>query len=219
MTPCQGYDMSAEGGCPHKPGICLTDEEMFLGLCYKKCSLLTDGEYPFRSALLTCCQEDTELACLNPAKVKTGARFGKGGGIGDHDPSTPHGVHAPRASWTEVPMDHDRIVQLLNETGEFGAKPAEHMHDGNKCDDSEEIYGGLCYKKCSLLTNSSSSVRGSAFSCCDSSRVPSLISAGEAGFPAAASMSTARAPVRMHQALVWKSRSTTSAFATANVAC
>jgi len=169
MTPCQGYDMSAEGGCPHKPGICLTDEEMFLGLCYKKCSLLTDGEYPFRSALLTCCQEDTELACLNPAKVKTGARFGKGGGIGDHDPSTPHGVHAPRASWTEVPMDHDRIVQLLNETGEFGAKPAEHMHDGNKCDDSEEIYGGLCYKKCSLLTNSSSSVRGSAFSCCDSS--------------------------------------------------
>ncbi|CAK0818339.1 unnamed protein product, partial [Prorocentrum cordatum] len=50
--------------------------------------------------------------------------------------------------------------------------PAEDMHDGNVCDDDEELLAHLCYKKCSLLTHGKYPRRTSAWSCC---------SAGEEG--------------------------------------
>jgi hypothetical protein len=40
------------------------------------------------------------------------------------------------------------------------------LHDGNVCDDDEEMFGKLCYKKCSLLTNDKYPKRSSAWSCC-----------------------------------------------------
>eukprot|EP00929_Paragymnodinium_shiwhaense_P053982 TRINITY_DN2705_c0_g2_i1.p1 TRINITY_DN2705_c0_g2~~TRINITY_DN2705_c0_g2_i1.p1 ORF type:complete len:297 (-),score=68.63 TRINITY_DN2705_c0_g2_i1:291-1115(-) len=45
-------------------------------------------------------------------------------------------------------------------------KPFEHKHDHNTCDDSEELYAGLCYTKCSVLTGFSAAHRVSAFTCC-----------------------------------------------------
>lgn len=43
--------------------------------------------------------------------------------------------------------------------------PTEKLNDGNPCADDEEALGGLCYKKCSLLTNGEAPIRLSAFSC------------------------------------------------------
>merc|ERR1711879_631306 len=60
--------------------------------------------------------------------------------------------------------------------------PDEERHDGNVCEDSEELHAGLCYKRCSNLTNDEYPVRCSAFSCgkanpCfpDHEHAPSLI--------------------------------------------
>jgi hypothetical protein len=46
--------------------------------------------------------------------------------------------------------------------------PQENMHDGNICDDDEEFFAKLCYKKCSLLTHGKYPKRTSAWSCCAS---------------------------------------------------
>uniref|UniRef100_A0A7S4QS07 Uncharacterized protein n=1 Tax=Alexandrium monilatum TaxID=311494 RepID=A0A7S4QS07_9DINO len=36
---------------------CSSDEEIFAGLCYKKCELLAGSEYPIRTTAFTCCKE------------------------------------------------------------------------------------------------------------------------------------------------------------------
>lgn len=107
LTPCTGFDVGGningeEGECPHTPGTCLVDEEMFLGTCYKKCSLLTEGTHPTRIAAGSCCTS-TGLACLNPFNIKTDLMaYNVGGGAGDHNQATPAVAHAPLAFLTEA---------------------------------------------------------------------------------------------------------------------
>lgn len=104
--PCSGFDIGGningeEGECPHAPGSCLKNEEMVAGVCYKKCTLLTDGAYPHRVAAATCCKA-TGVACLNPYNLKTDfLKFIVGGGRGDGNPATPGYAHAPLKSLTE----------------------------------------------------------------------------------------------------------------------
>merc|ERR1719335_807360 len=46
--------------------------------------------------------------------------------------------------------------------------PNEVPNDNNECDSkTEEEYGGLCYDKCSILTNGSYPYRSNAFACCE----------------------------------------------------
>lgn len=102
--PCKGYDVGGmaeepRGGCPHAPGACLVDEELFLGTCYKKCSLLTNAKYPYRVGSLTCCTSDSKLSCLNPFKDFTDVKFNVGGGNTAMD-KVPH---APEIQLTEAP--------------------------------------------------------------------------------------------------------------------
>lgn len=83
--PCDGFDVGGningeKGECPHEPGACLLNEEMLLGICYKKCSLLTNNLYPTRVAAATCCKANG-LECMNPKNLKTNFReFDVGGG-------------------------------------------------------------------------------------------------------------------------------------------
>jgi len=76
---CSGYDVSSDGACPHRPGACLDDEELWLGVCYKRCRLLTDDEYPNRVAPATCCKT-SGLSCLDFRKDYTSHEFAVGGG-------------------------------------------------------------------------------------------------------------------------------------------
>mmetsp|Transcript_66363 Transcript_66363/g.154208 ORF Transcript_66363/g.154208 Transcript_66363/m.154208 type:complete len:315 (-) Transcript_66363:41-985(-) len=76
---CSGYDVAGDGSCPHGPGSCLPDEELLLGVCYKKCSLLTKGDYVHRIAPATCCKE-SGLGCLDLRKDYTSEAFMVGGG-------------------------------------------------------------------------------------------------------------------------------------------
>jgi len=102
MGMCFGYDVSADSQasrCPHSPGACLTNEEEFSGMCYKKCSELTDGEYNNRVAAATCCKK-TGWECFLFTNIKTDASFTVGGGAGDHNSGTPREGHPAMTSLT-----------------------------------------------------------------------------------------------------------------------
>lgn len=82
---CQGYDVGGHDkyGCPHAPGDCLLNEEFHMGVCYKKCALLTQGEFPYRSSAETCCKHNAYLDCLEGDNFVVNANFSIGGGAGD----------------------------------------------------------------------------------------------------------------------------------------
>jgi len=83
--PGHGMMVGGDGTAPHPPGECDPNEEGMLGLCYKKCSVLSQDEYPIRSASNTCCSQHP---CTNFFHLKTvglGCNgFGVGGGAKGH---------------------------------------------------------------------------------------------------------------------------------------
>lgn len=165
---CTGFDVAADGSCPHKPGACLLDEELHLGICYKKCGILTGGAFPHRIAAATCCKT-TGLGCLNIFNDKTSKAFDVGGGAGDHDPSTPAGAHPPEEKLTEAveTVSDAPLVAAGPGPALASLQPAEHVRTGNLCGANEEVYAGLCYRKCSLLTNGEAPIRTSSWTCCE----------------------------------------------------
>lgn len=102
---CSGFDIAgdAEGdGCPSFEGACLLDEEMFGGLCYKKCSLFPDGQiYGHRVAPNICCSTHG-LMCMLPKYFKFSTDFAVGGGRGDGNVQTPAEPHLPMKQLTEM---------------------------------------------------------------------------------------------------------------------
>jgi len=100
FEPCHGYDIAGDdagNGCPHSPGACLTDEEFSLGKCYKKCSLLTSGQYPHRTSAETCCKSKNLVQCLWPSNSKFSSDFSVGGGSGAESIA-----HNPETKYTEA---------------------------------------------------------------------------------------------------------------------
>jgi len=95
FAPGTGYMVSAagDGHYPHSPGQCSGNEESHLGMCYKKCSLLTSNAYPMRVAANTCCKQSP---CWNPFNLQTKGEycegFGVGGGMSRED-KCPHKPH------------------------------------------------------------------------------------------------------------------------------
>jgi len=105
---CSGFDVAGdrEGlGCPNFEGACLTDEELFAGLCYKKCSLFPDAQapqaYDHRVAPNLCCRT-RGLLCLLPKYLKFNAGFAIGGGEHDGNAETPALPHPPLKALTEI---------------------------------------------------------------------------------------------------------------------
>jgi len=163
---CTGFDIGGNGGCPHKPGACLVDEELYGGICYEKCNQLTNGAFPNRVGPATCCDEHG-LGCLSPEHGRTDKAFDVGGGEGDHDPSTLATAHLPQLSLTEdESADEEATTTTPVAPVRMALKPLEVMDDGNVCADTEEFYGGLCYKRCALLTGGEASIRTSSWTCC-----------------------------------------------------
>lgn len=104
LIPCQGYDVSSSDkgkACPHIRGECLEDEEQFMGECFEKCSLLTDGKFPHRIAAASCCNPEGTGGCWNFGNDDTNAKLNVGGGKGDGDASTPRASHFPLKYLTE----------------------------------------------------------------------------------------------------------------------
>mmetsp|Transcript_67937 Transcript_67937/g.153652 ORF Transcript_67937/g.153652 Transcript_67937/m.153652 type:complete len:341 (-) Transcript_67937:139-1161(-) len=102
---CAGYGVSGDStgnGCPHAPGGCLRNEEFFLGVCYKMCSFLTYDKLPFRCGPDTCCKTSSWLSFLDLENCDTNARYGVGGGVGDHNKITPAIMHLPLSALTEA---------------------------------------------------------------------------------------------------------------------
>lgn len=70
--------------------VCLPDEELFQGLCYMRCSILTNGNAPYRQSASECCK-DSNFFCLFMGNTKS-PYFGMGGG--QSPPTT--AAHAPK---------------------------------------------------------------------------------------------------------------------------
>mmetsp|Transcript_165147 Transcript_165147/g.530032 ORF Transcript_165147/g.530032 Transcript_165147/m.530032 type:complete len:311 (-) Transcript_165147:45-977(-) len=100
---CSGFDVAGDvegqSACPHTAGACLNDEELHLGMCYKKCSILAP-KYPIRFSPATCCNTNG-LTCALPGNSVTSQEYAVGGGGGDGDSSTPSEVHMPLTQLTE----------------------------------------------------------------------------------------------------------------------
>mmetsp|Transcript_134403 Transcript_134403/g.287516 ORF Transcript_134403/g.287516 Transcript_134403/m.287516 type:complete len:617 (-) Transcript_134403:76-1926(-) len=98
LSICGGWDVSGDmfgrSACPHTPGGCLANEELHMGMCYKKCSILTNGEYTHRMAAATCCKSKG-ISCFFFPNIKTRSSFAVGGGKGDNKTSTPSQAHLP----------------------------------------------------------------------------------------------------------------------------
>jgi hypothetical protein len=67
--PCSGFDTSGDStgsACPHSPGACLADHELFLGVCYRRCALddMAGVEFRFRMSPVSCCRSSSKLKCL-----------------------------------------------------------------------------------------------------------------------------------------------------------
>lgn len=116
MGWCSGFDVSGSQEsnpgskpCPHKPGACLQDEELFLNVCYMKCSTLTGGLYPYRTAPATCCKH-TDISCMAEdgltdglnGQSLTNSSFEVGGGCHDDHANTHCQPHMPQQALTEV---------------------------------------------------------------------------------------------------------------------
>jgi len=129
---CNGYDVAGDMSCPHRPGSCLVDEEIHLGMCYKRCSILTNGEFPHRSGPETCCKAD-DLGCMMPWNTRLRPRFAVGGGDG-HE--TPRRAHMPQVRFTEAPghrrarKAHDDNETKVSVHDEVAAVKDEAKHVG-----------------------------------------------------------------------------------------
>jgi len=112
LKMCSGFDVAGESegrGCPHRRGACYVDEEMHADRCYKRCSLLTGGEYMFRSAAQTCCKYSplkSIMPCLDPNNTNTSKAFAAGGGELEPGHNASEGAatsHLPKIEAAEAP--------------------------------------------------------------------------------------------------------------------
>lgn len=99
---CSGFDIAGGDGksCPHDPGACYADEELHIGQCYKKCSALTQGKFPYRIAGATCCRAKG-YGCFKPWNLKTKPNYSTGGSQSCANGAM-CGPHAPVKSLTEA---------------------------------------------------------------------------------------------------------------------
>ena len=63
---------------------CLKDEELFAGICYMKCSLLTGGHAPHRVANAACCKTDNDFFCTLISNLQANFAWPSSGGWGRH---------------------------------------------------------------------------------------------------------------------------------------
>mmetsp|Transcript_50281 Transcript_50281/g.106859 ORF Transcript_50281/g.106859 Transcript_50281/m.106859 type:complete len:298 (+) Transcript_50281:80-973(+) len=109
---CSGFSVAGgrEGtkACPHGPGACLSNEELYGGLCYMKCSVLTGDIYPHRVGASACCKTQG-IRCMSEVGVEDGLpgmtimnqTLAVGGGCSDKSDATPCQPHEPLVDLTE----------------------------------------------------------------------------------------------------------------------
>eukprot|EP00913_Durusdinium_trenchii_P030109 g28214.t1 len=176
MSICGGFDVAGdingqEGLCPHKKGSCYLNEEqppaahdqrstarvkthafsllqeMYLGMCYKKCSDLTDGAYTHRISAFSCCNNENILAC-NPfsfgtSNVKSAVSFNAGGKLDSSphnpvpeltessSPATPNGAAPAAPAAAPAPAVANRFAGLPDTRG-FRVKAETSQLDGRE---------------------------------------------------------------------------------------
>lgn len=85
MGFCSGFSVGACGSdkdtCPKPPTACSPDEEVTAGVCYTKCSSLTNNEYTHRLTNMACCKISMSYKCLFNGNLKVSSTFNVGSGV------------------------------------------------------------------------------------------------------------------------------------------
>lgn len=159
---------------PRRSNGCRPDEEFESGLCYKACTLLTNGQYPFRVDERTCCKKSGYWQCHFPHNRKRSRYFNVGGGGGCSDDAELHGHFCykkcsmltkgkyPKRGGpsTCCTKKHCRLP------GNFVTKPTFNVGGDVGCPKNEELHASRCYKRCALLTNGTYPTRVAVATCC-----------------------------------------------------
>jgi len=201
---------------PHAPGvggICVLDKEPYQGLCYAKCSDLTNGKSPHRTGPFTCCS-GSDVECLSgKGVVSSSTEYGS-----SHIPEAKDTGRSYKAiNIMDARCDHNEddfgglcyakcgdltygksTIRTATSSccscgkGFFsglccmlpwnvatdpsfmvGASSNGETTDPHppgmrvRCSSKEEEFGGLCYAKCSDLTNGKLPHRVSSVGCCE----------------------------------------------------
>mmetsp|Transcript_82922 Transcript_82922/g.230328 ORF Transcript_82922/g.230328 Transcript_82922/m.230328 type:complete len:375 (-) Transcript_82922:89-1213(-) len=103
---CSGYSVSDHSldRCPHAQGSCLLNEELFNGICYKSCKMITYGFLPLRNGPATCCTSEHDsrfkFLDLSGGCDTDSAEYAIGGGNG-YSEKSPMEPHLPLVELTE----------------------------------------------------------------------------------------------------------------------
>lgn len=97
--PGHGYFIEGDGTTPSVAGTCDSNEELFLSLCYKTCSALTNDQFPKRVGPNSCCKATG--SCLNIFfNVRTRGMGCNGYGVGGNLQSAHNCPHPPQTAET-----------------------------------------------------------------------------------------------------------------------
>ena len=117
---------------------CSSDQELSGGLCYAKCSLLTQGSHPCRSSAWSCCAVADGPSCAEKASMES--------------------------CWVHPGFCFGYAVAGMEEAKQQGSNCPTNL---GGCLVNEEMFMSQCYKKCRDLTGGTHTKRVGAATCCN----------------------------------------------------
>ncbi|CAJ1373480.1 unnamed protein product, partial [Effrenium voratum] len=161
---------------PHAPGvggICTEEEESYQGLCYPKCSTMTNGQSPIRVSPFDCCR-GTQVECLEGKGQYASASDFAGAKIPEtKDNGRPGELVDPACRSGPSKLEEFSLSSGFGSL--LGFRPwSERVANlmEASCEDDEDIFNGLCYAKCSVLTYGQAKIRTGPDSCCTCEKGP-----------------------------------------------
>lgn len=176
--------------------VCEGGRDYWWGLCYPGCSGLTEGEFPHRGSGCKCCKDaglcnDPErysYSCENysnsPSEPIGYPTLTVPGDCNDGEelfgaicytkcsvafPEYPYRIGAcqccnsPSATCSKTPENYVTNCSVLA----VGLNNASGLHPPDAvCDEAEDFIGGLCYDRCSILSDGELPIRRGACTCC-----------------------------------------------------
>lgn len=185
-------------GLQEEGSICDEGKEYWWGLCYDKCSDLTNGEYTHRAGGCKCCKDDG--ACDEPSRFSVSCEKYSNSPVEpiekpmltvpgncesgeelfsalcytrcrDVFPDYPYRIgpcHCCDSPGSSCYKDPAHYIANCAALN-VGSNKARAVHPPDAvCDSAEDYFSGLCYAKCGILTAGEYSIRSGACSCCSS---------------------------------------------------
>jgi len=198
--PADGEGLPADGeGLPEEEGVenatngttttttttsssepvspCTDDAEHLGDFCYRKCSNLTNGRYPFRLNSITCCRNSTDCGLEGVVDLRFGELVSPREASGCNPDEEYLGGLCYKACNILTNGAYPYRVDARKCCSKLGTwscrlphnfKQSDHFDvgGGGGCADDAELLGHYCYKKCRILTKGEFPRRSGPSTCC-----------------------------------------------------